>query len=81
MSEFNNAIIDYLKASIPQGVEVSEITLETDLISTGIIDSFGIVGIVMFLEDTYGIEVSDDDIDPDIFRTVVSIASYIKNKQ
>ena len=81
MSEFNNAIIDYLKTSIPQGVEVSEITLETDLISTGIIDSFGIVGIVMFLEDTYGIEVSDDDIDPDIFRTVVSIASYIKNKQ
>jgi acyl carrier protein len=81
MSEFNNAIIDYLKASIPQGVEVSEITLETDLISTGIIDSFGIVGIVMFLEDTYGIEVSDDDIDPDIFRTVVSIASYIKNNQ
>ena len=81
MSEFNNAIIDYLKTSIPQGVEVSEITLETDLISAGIIDSFGIVGIVMFLEDTYGIEVSDDDIDPDIFRTVVSIASYIKNKQ
>ena len=81
MSEFNNAIIDYLKTSIPQGVEVSEITLETDLISTGIIDSFGIVGIVMFLEDTYGIEVSDDDIDPDIFRTVVSIASYIKNNQ
>tara|TARA_Y100000588_G_C14183698_1_gene894866 strand:- start:682 stop:927 length:246 start_codon:yes stop_codon:yes gene_type:complete len=81
MSEFNNAIIDYLKTSIPQGVEVSEITLETDLISTGIIDSFGIVGIVMFLEDTYGIEVSDDDIDPDIFRTVVSIASYIKHKQ
>ena len=37
--------------------------------------------IVTFLEDTYGIDVADEDIDPDIFRNVLCIASYVEHKR
>ena len=74
-------IIAYLKNAMPQGITIKEITPETDLIATGIIDSFGIVGIVTFLEDTYGIDVADEDIDPNIFRNVLCIASYVEHKR
>ena len=30
---------------------------------------------------TYGIDVADEDIDPDIFRNVLCIASYVENKR
>lgn len=74
-------IIAYLEGSIPPGVTVSSIAPDTDLIASGVIDSFGIVGIVAFIEEHFGIKVDDEDIDPDIFRNVFSIEAYVENRQ
>lgn len=76
----HNDIIAYLKNAVPPGVTTEEITPETDLIATGIIDSFGIVGVVAFLEEKYEIKVADEDLDPDIFRNVLSIVAYVEIK-
>jgi acyl carrier protein len=74
-------IITYLEGAIPPGAPVTSIDLDTDLIAAGVIDSFGIVGIVGFIEEQYGIEVSDDDINPEIFRNVLSIEAYVENSR
>jgi|APSaa5957512535_1039671.scaffolds.fasta_scaffold752593_1 acyl carrier protein len=71
-------ITKYLEGAIPPGVTISRIDPDTDLIGSGVIDSFGIVGIIEFLEDRYDITVADDDIDPEIFRTVRTIEAYIQ---
>jgi len=68
-----NDLITYLEDAIPPGVAVSRIEPDTDLIGSGVIDSFGIVGIIEFMEERYGITVADEDIDPEIFRNVRSI--------
>lgn len=74
-----NDLIAYLQNAIPPGVRVSEINPETDLIGSGVIDSFGIVGVIEFLEERYEITVDDEDIDPEIFRNVQSIEAYVKS--
>ena len=69
-------VVVFLEENIPPGVSVDRIDGETDLIGSGIIDSFGVVGFIEFLEERFGMVVSDDDIDPDNFRTVTRIVEY-----
>ena len=70
-------IILFLEENKPAGVAVARIDRNTDLIGSGVVDSFGIVGVIEFLEDHFGIVVDDADIDPENFRTVDAIAAYV----
>lgn len=72
-----NDLIAHLESAVPPGVTVERIERETDLIASGIIDSFGIVGVVDFIEERFGVTVDDADIDPENFRTVIAIVAYI----
>jgi acyl carrier protein len=46
----------------------------------GIIDSTGILELVSHLEETYGIEISDDELTPDNLDSVSRITSYLAHK-
>ena len=50
---------DYIKKEM--GYE-GEIDQETDLISAGILDSFSIVQIAVFIQDQFGIELEAEDL-------------------
>jgi D-alanine--poly(phosphoribitol) ligase subunit 2 len=49
----------------------------TDLLDTGLIDSMGLVDLVLGLERQFGITVPLDTIDFDHFRTVARIAAFV----
>ena len=46
----------------------------------GIIDSTGILELVSHLEETYGIEVADEELNPDNFDSINKIAAYLARK-
>jgi len=46
----------------------------------GIVDSQGVMELVMFVEDQFGIKVDDMDIVPDNFDSVTQLAAYIQRK-
>lgn len=46
----------------------------------GIIDSTGILELVMYVEETYGIGVEDDEVIPENFDSVSKLAGYIRRK-
>jgi len=50
---------------------------ESDLFEEGIIDSFGFIELVTFLEQTYGIGLSDDDLASAEISTVAGIARIV----
>ena len=54
---------------------------DTSLLDTGIIDSTGALEIVTFIEDTFSIEVDDDEMLPDNLDTVARIAKFVANKK
>lgn len=50
------------------------------LFDRGIIDSLGIMSLVSLLVSQYGIVVPDEDLLPDHFDSISSIARYVNNK-
>ena len=54
---------------------------EKKLIDDGILDSFDIISIVGELNDTYGIEIDVEDLEPDNFNTVEAMLELIEKLQ
>jgi len=54
---------------------------ETDsLLETGVIDSTGVLELVAFIEETYGIKVEDEEIMPENLDSVANITAYVTYK-
>ena len=51
------------------------------LLESGIIDSTGIMHVVAFLEETFGVVIDDDDLVADNLDSVERIAGFVGRKQ
>lgn len=51
------------------------------LIETDVVDSTGILEIVAFLEERFGIAVADADIVPENFDTLARLAAFVESRQ
>jgi acyl carrier protein len=58
-------------------VEDGDLDGTTSLIGSSIIDSTGVLEIMVFLEETFGIEVPDEDAVPENLDTVDNIVAYV----
>jgi acyl carrier protein len=61
-------------------LEGEQITRDEDLLATDILDSMMIVELVSFLEAKFGIQVQDDDLLPENFKTVNEIVAFVERK-
>ena len=61
-------------------IEMDEIDRETELVSTGIIDSPGLVFLCTFLERNFGIEIPDRDVNAEKFDIVAKTTDYARAK-
>ena len=52
----------------------------TSFLGEGIIDSTGILELIMFLEKTYSIKVEDDEVVPENLDSLQNIARFIDRK-
>jgi acyl carrier protein len=53
---------------------------DTSFMQEGIIDSTGILELVFFLEETFGISVEDDELVPENFDSLNRIVKYLESK-
>ena len=53
---------------------------DRDLIDTGVIDSFGLLDLIGFLESEFSIRIDASGIDPANFNTVAKIMAVAKNE-
>jgi acyl carrier protein len=51
------------------------------LLDAGVIDSFGMIALVIQIEERFDIKVMPEDATPDRFRSIASIATYVEMKQ
>ena len=56
------------------------ITDDEDLLQRGIIDSLGVLEIVGFLQQEFSLIVEAEDLSPDNFKSVVSIAAFVERR-
>lgn len=57
------------------------IDYEELLLETGIIDSLGILEIVNFLIEELGVEIEEDDLIPENFKTIQTMVNFIERKK
>ncbi len=50
---------------------------DDSFLEEGIVDSVGIMELVLFIEETYGLSVEDQDLTPDNFDSINKLAHYI----
>ena len=74
-------IEQFILSELTQGRGITEIDPQENLLSKGIVDSHGVMELVAFLEQRYGILVDDADLTPENFDNVVSIESFVERKQ
>jgi len=60
--------------------EMDGISDTDSFLENGIIDSTGVLELVLFLEETYNIKVEDDEIIPENLDSLENIAAYVTSK-
>ncbi len=53
---------------------------DASFLEEGIVDSLGIMDLVSFIEETFGLTVADEDLTPDNFDSVNKLANYIQHR-
>ncbi len=64
-------------------VELPNRLLDPDepLLSSGLIDSFHLVDLGMFVEDTFGVRIDDSELNASTFDTLNQLAALIRSRQ
>ncbi|HTG00854.1 MAG TPA: phosphopantetheine-binding protein [Nitrospirota bacterium] len=70
----------YLLTEIAADSGKRSLGADEDLLEQGIIDSMGILKLVAHIEQTHGIKVLDEDVIPDNFQNLNTIAGFIEQK-
>jgi acyl carrier protein len=77
MEDMKDMILNYvIKEYLEDGDE--EITYDTPLISSGYVDSFSMVSLLVFLENKFKIKIPPDKATPEAFDNVNSIVELVK---
>lgn len=77
MDEMQKVVLEYVIEEYVED-EDDELTVDTPLISGGIVDSFSMVSLKRFLENKYSIQIPDDKATPEAFDTVNKICDLVR---
>ncbi len=79
--EYSAIIKEYLLKQIANGTDgEGRLTNTTNLIEEGILNSFDMIDLIMFIEKRFGIDIFGGDINFDNFQTIEKICTLIHSK-
>ena len=61
--------------------DTSQLGLDDSLLGRGIVDSTGMLEIIMFIEEQLGVKVADEDMVPENLDSVNRIAAYVASRR
>jgi len=77
--ELKDVVLEYVKNEyIEEDDEDTEIDYDTPLISGGIVDSFSMVSLKVFLEKKFKLQIPDAKATPEAFDTVNKICTLVR---
>ncbi len=59
----------------------SSIADDTLLVTTGVIDSTGMLEMIAFLEETFGISIADEEMTPENLESIERMTAFVARKQ
>lgn len=71
------ALISYIQSEVNPRADID---LHTDLLGGEVLDSIGILAVIGFVEDRYGLEIEAEDVSLESFRNVRAIRQLVADK-
>ena len=70
----------FISENFPAAGSADGLAADASLIEGGIIDSLGVLSLVGFLEETFGIAVADDDMIPENLDSIRALTTFVRRK-
>jgi acyl carrier protein len=77
MNELSEKIKDFIRTDVCPDLNLERIDDDESLIESGIVDSLGVLKILAFLDESFGIDLSAEEIKLENFRTIRMICALI----
>jgi acyl carrier protein len=61
--------------------EDDDLSSDEPLLGSGIVDSLGIMRLVSYIEEEFGVVVPEEDLVPEHFQTVTRLATFVERLQ
>ncbi|MBI5953972.1 MAG: acyl carrier protein [Chloroflexi bacterium] len=81
MSEIQSKIRQFLVENFVLSERIDELGFDESLMENEVVDSTGILELVFFVEDQFGIKIDTSEVLPENFDSINALAAYIHRKQ
>jgi acyl carrier protein len=82
MQKTQEMIMNYIKENFIAGRSSKiDLTPEISLLESGIMDSTGILELVLFLEEQFSIKIEDEEIVPENLDSVANLIVFLEKKK
>ncbi len=79
-AEIISTIGKYIAAELLKSPD-KEIQPDEPLISGGMVDSFSLVDLALFVEETYNVRIDDTELNADTFDTLTELSALIESRR
>lgn len=81
MTDIRQTIRQYVDDNFLLGARDTSYADEDSLLDLHILDSTGVLELILFLEETWGVHVEDAEMVPENLDSVAAIAAFVQRKQ
>ena len=71
----------FILGELMTGSAIDAIERDEDLLASGVIDSHGLLQLVTFLRDRYGVAVPDEALTPENFQSIEAIDAFVERER
>jgi acyl carrier protein len=71
---------EFIKQRFPLASS-KELTQDLSLLDSGIVDSLGVLDLVGFIEEQFGIEAQDEDLVPENFDSIAALTQFVRERR
>ena len=80
MSELSARITEFILTEVNPDLQLTHLEDDEPLIDSGIIDSLGILKIMSFLDEAFGIDLSSEEVKLENFKDVRTICEVVRKQ-
>ena len=80
-TDVKKQIRQFISTNFPLAGRQTSVTDSESLFASGVVDSLGVLDLVTFVEDAFGIIVADEDLLAANFETIEQLAAFVHTKQ
>lgn len=81
MTEIETKIRKFLAENFILSEQADQLGASDSFLEKGIIDSTGILELVFFVEDQFGVQIDTSEVLPENFDSIDNLSAYIRTKQ